>query len=287
MQQSDILGRWQGAACVLATMHGKERVITSVVNEALGLEVVVPQSFDTDTFGTFTRDVKRHGDQLQAARAKANAAMDLSGIDIALASEGSFGQHPQLPFLPSNLEVVVLVDRKQGIEVVGQARASHPRGEGQLVRSADEAVEVATSWGFPEQGVIVRHSKDSNRHIYKEIATATELRESSERLLAGWLRTSVYLETDMRAHRCPARMNNIRAATADLVANCKRTCPSCSAPGFVVKGVVRGLPCELCGIATDGVKEQIYACSVCTYEVAVPQADRETASAAECQRCNP
>jgi hypothetical protein len=59
---------------VLATMHQKERVIAPLLERELGIKVVVPQNFDTDAFGTFTREIKRPGDQLQAARLKAQKA---------------------------------------------------------------------------------------------------------------------------------------------------------------------------------------------------------------------
>lgn len=34
-------------------------------------------------------------------------------LDIGLASEGSFGPHPLIPFLPWNVEIVLLVDNRE------------------------------------------------------------------------------------------------------------------------------------------------------------------------------
>ena len=59
-----------GRTLVVATMHGKERVIAPLLEERLGVRCVVPAGFDTDRYGTFTRDVARAGDQLEAAREK-------------------------------------------------------------------------------------------------------------------------------------------------------------------------------------------------------------------------
>ena len=46
---------------VLATMHQKERVMAPVLERELGVNILVPAELDTDTFGTFTREVKRLG----------------------------------------------------------------------------------------------------------------------------------------------------------------------------------------------------------------------------------
>ena len=55
---------------VLATMHGKERVIAPILEQGLGLRVALALGLDTDRFGTFSREVERTGSQLDAARAK-------------------------------------------------------------------------------------------------------------------------------------------------------------------------------------------------------------------------
>ena len=87
-------------------MHGKEKVIAPILEKELGVKVILPQNFDSDQFGTFTGDKARTGNQLEAARLKVQAAMKLTGADIGIASEGSFGAHPSIPFIQSNLELV-------------------------------------------------------------------------------------------------------------------------------------------------------------------------------------
>ncbi len=52
-------GRYSGASFALLTKHGKERVIDPRFQEALGAGVVLVDSFDTDSLGTFTREVAR------------------------------------------------------------------------------------------------------------------------------------------------------------------------------------------------------------------------------------
>jgi hypothetical protein len=287
MTPSSIRDEWKNQTAVLATMHEKERVIAPLLYDELGVRVLVPENFDTDRFGTFTREVARAGNQLQAARKKAYAAMEQTGLTLGLASEGSFGTHPAMPFIPSCLEIVVLIDKKNNLEIVGHFRTSEVQVKGQSVTSVEEAIAVATSWGFPEQGIIVRASEKSNRNIYKNITTLDELQAISKKLLSSWRATSLFLETDMRAHRCPARMESIKQATVDLIENCRKLCPQCSAPGFVVTDTVKGLPCSGCHLATDLVKETISSCQKCNYTEAKPIPDKTFAEPKECQWCNP
>jgi hypothetical protein len=286
MKESTIVLDWQTRGAMLATMHKKEKVMAPILNAELGLLVTVPDNFNTDQFGTFTRDVTRAGNQLEAARAKARAALKLTGGDLAIASEGSFGTHPGLPFVPSNLEIVVLIDVKNNLEIVGHHRSSKMLVRGQIVTSPQQALDVATSWGFPEQGVIVRLTEKSNRNIYKDITTLTQLKTTSKKLLSGWFTKHIYIETDLRAHRCPARMESIKAATNDLIKNCKSLCPACSAPGFVITKIIKGLPCSSCGHPTERELSLRYSCQLCNH-AEVRSAEGALADPGDCELCNP
>jgi len=287
MQQSEILEDWKQRECVLATMHNKESVIALVLKEEIGIHVTIPTHFNTDRFGTFTRDVARADNQLEAARAKALAAMKLTGLDLALASEGSFGAHPSMLFLPSNLELVLLIDKKNDIEVVGHYRTGSVRVQSQKVWTPEETVEVALSWGFPAQGVIVRLSEERKWGIYKEVRTIDELQKISRALLSHWWTKSIFLETDMRAHRCPARMVSIKEATLDLIKNCLSLCPQCRTPGFVVTEVLRGLPCSGCGLPSELATALLFSCQKCLCTESRPVEGCTTADPGQCGRCNP
>lgn len=287
MDMSDILSNWRSRTCVLATMHEKETLIAPLMHDSLGITVTVAQHFNTDRFGTFTRDTKRVGTQLETARAKAKAALAETGLDLALASEGSFGSHPSIPFLANNLELVILLDTKHNLEIVGHNTTSAVQARGQVVHSAEEAHTVATSWGFPNQGVILRNKETSNRHIYKDLITKPDLCATVDRLLSKFFCTSLFLETDMRAHRCPARRESIKLATVDLIRNCRSLCPVCHAPGFVVSNVLPGAVCETCLLPTDQVLDLISSCSTCHYVESKPATVTGTVSAEFCNTCNP
>lgn len=83
---------------VIATMHKKEEVIRPILEEFLGIETILAKDLNTDEYGTFTKDIERKGNQLEAARYKAIKAMELTGSSLAISSEGIFGPHPAVPF---------------------------------------------------------------------------------------------------------------------------------------------------------------------------------------------
>jgi len=121
MSAPPIEGDYVGRRCSLLTQHGRKSVIGPLFRESLGVDVELALGFDTDTLVTFTRDVVRPGSQLDAARKKAQKGMEILGASYGLASEGAFG--PGLfGLVPWDVELVILIDRARGIEIVGGAQ---------------------------------------------------------------------------------------------------------------------------------------------------------------------
>ena len=279
---------FRGRRAALGTKHQKERAIAPLLHEELGIEVVVPADFDSDRFGTFTRDVPRAGTQMEAARQKALAAMDATGFDLGLASEGSFGPHPAMPFVPGNIELVVLIDRARGLEIRGIHITTDVHDHHAWVASMDEAVAFAARAGFPRHGLVVRRGPDDPDGLWKEIATEDDLRTAVDATLAATPDGRAFLESDLRAHRNPVRMQAIREATLDLIANVRRACPCCGAPGFTVVDTRPGLPCRWCGTPTERTLAHVYACQRCQHRLEVMHPDgRHEAEPGECPHCNP
>lgn len=56
--------------------------------------------------------------------------MELAGLPLGMASEGSFGPDPYVGMFPWNVEILVLIDDELGLELVGmaQGRAHHLHG---------------------------------------------------------------------------------------------------------------------------------------------------------------
>ena len=276
-----------GRVLVIATMHGKEKVIAPILEKHLGVKVIIPTDFDTDQFGTFTRDKKRTGDQLEAARRKVALAMAHTGADLGVASEGSFGFDPDMPFVPSNLELVLLVDTKNKLEIRGHHRSSDTNTASQYVHTVNEAITFAKNVGFPEHALIVRKSQNDMHHIYKGIRTHEELAKRVSELLKKIFVKKVYLETDMRAHMNPTRMEKIKKTTEDLIQNIQSTCPECGTPGFVVVQIKSGLPCRICKSETESPLSSIRKCQKCNYQTEIPREDKTFEDPALCSVCNP
>lgn len=278
---------FHGRTAVLATMHGKEKVIAPILEKGLGVKVILPQNFDSDQFGTFTRDKARTGNQLEAARLKVQAAMKLTGADIGIVSEGSFGADPSIPFIRSNLELVLLRDAKNNLEIRGHHRSSDTNMSGQYVSSAEEALEFAKRVGFPEHAVVVRKSEKSNTFLQKGIQSEDELIRNVKSILDGFFTKKVYIETDMRAHMNPTRMEKIAHATKDLLVNINSQCPDCESPGFVMSDVKTGLVCRECNRATESYLAYVWKCQKCNIEKTIPRQDKDYEDPGMCSWCNP
>ena len=98
----------------LATKHAKERAITRPFRFALGLDVLTPNGLDTDALGTFTGEVPREGTPQEVCERKARQGMKATGLPLGLSSEGSFGPHPFVPFIPAGVEFMTFVDDERG-----------------------------------------------------------------------------------------------------------------------------------------------------------------------------
>lgn len=273
---------------VIATMHWKEQVISPLLSEAFTATCIVPEWLNTDKFGTFTRDVKRVGNMLESARAKIDKAMEKTGCDIAIASEWSFGAHPTMPFMQSNFELTVLYDAKNKREIRGHYRTWNTNMHWTYIHTVDEALTFAEKSGFPDHGIIVRRWKEGKRWIDKDIETEKDLIQSVEHFLKWPFTSKIYLETDMRAHKNPTRMQAIEKSTKNLIANANSLCPSCEMPWFIVKEVNWALLCGWCAQATQLPIYEIKRCDSCAYQENVPITKYgEYADPSYCCHCNP
>lgn len=114
--------------------------------------------FNTDLFGTFTREQERPGTQLETARLKTTRILEQTGATLALASEGSFGPHPGFPMLPCDRELVLLLDIANGLQLVGENLSLETNFRHKTIRSLLETQEFAQTVGFPSHGLIVMSS---------------------------------------------------------------------------------------------------------------------------------
>ncbi len=279
---------FNGRKIVLATMHKKEKVIAPILKKELKLKIIIPKNFNTDNFGTFTREIKRAGDQLEAARKKAEEAMYITGLDLGIASEGSFSQHPSIPFIQSSLELVLLIDKKNNLEIKGHYRSSATNINGEYVSTLDEALKIAKDWDFPKNGLIIRKTKNEKHWIYKDISSLEDFAKRITKILSNPFTKRVFIETDMRAHKNPLRMKEIQKATKDLIKNIKSICPRCKTPGYIITSFEGSLLCSACSLPTNLPKDEIFTCAKCKFsEKKSAQKNNALANPQYCDFCNP
>jgi len=270
-----------GQVALIATAHGKQAALAPPLT-SLGFTVKTAEGFDTDRFGSFSGEVGRQGDMLNAARAKARAAFVYSGLtaDWVIASEGAFGPSRAVPMLAEAKELALAWRPTDDLEVVA-TRASFETNFGHLdVTPAADLEDFLGRIGFPEHALIVR--------VGERIAAKAVT--SQERLVCMLKEADapVRLETDMRAHLNPTRMGEIATLAQMLAERLATPCPSCAAPGFGCTGIEQGLPCDACATPTDLVLRERWSCAACGYNEARPRGDGRTAAdPGECPACNP
>lgn len=270
----------------MATMHGKERVLQPSF-AAIDIELVIPGDFDTDQFGTFTRDRPRPGTMLEAARAKAEAAMRQTGLTAALASEGAYGPHPTLPFLAAGRELLLFIDAAQGFEIVEMTIDEQPTFGHCPAASIDEAENFLGRIGFPEQGVIVAPVVRLNEPVAKGIRSLHDLEAAI--LTASNLspQAKAHIETDMRAFMNPRRMETIGELGRQMTMRLSTACPNCRHPGWGKIRTDYGLPCSLCGSPTSLPRHDVFGCVSCEMEERLERSPGAVADPTYCPLCNP
>jgi len=274
-----------GRKLLIATKHQKEKVIAPPLETALEIDCFVPENFDTDALGTFTGEVERGADPLSTARKKCRWAMEHSGCDLAVASEGSFGSHPFLFFARADEEWLVLIDEKNDLEIVTRELSTDTNFNGEAVGTEAELSAFAKTAGFPSHGLILRAEKDSMTGLRKNITSWESLKQNFHELIA--LHARAYVETDMRAMYNPTRMSVIERAAYKLVEKIRSCCPQCNMPGFAITQAQPGLPCSWCRQPTRSTLYYLYSCVKCDYTKEKRNPDKGAEDPMYCDYCNP
>ena len=276
---------YQGISISLLTKHKKEKVIEPLFTKAFNSNFITVNTFDTDQLGTFTRDIPRYGNQLDAARKKAQIAMKLSNTKYGVGSEGSFNQDPYTGIIPINHEIVIFVDSVLNIEIVGHARASSISNHA-LVKNWQELSKFARLNKFPKHHLVIRPDHQDHPVFEKGIDNLDKLKEKFNEALKLSKKKRVFVEHDLRAFANPTRMRNIKEATKNLILKMKSLCPKCHTPGFWINRSQTGLPCAICEMPSNQIMAKIYTCLKCDYEKEEVVKNKK-ADPAKCNFCNP
>lgn len=268
------------------TKHKKEIAVSPLVKNYLGTEIELVSGFDTDELGTFTREKKRNQSQIETARIKAEKAIELSGCSIGMGSEGSFCTDPYVGMMPWNTEMIVLLDKKNGIEIVGIEQRAFKSIQ-KAVKSKSELEKLLIDLDFPNNNLILRPNHENDPLIIKDFVDEKNIFQTFQKLIKSSDNGLVFVENDHRAHRSVSRMESIKFAAVDLMIKCHSLCPDCSTPGFWVNRGEGGLPCEYCGEISESFQFIVYKCTKCLCEKKVLRTDVQTVSQQYCSACNP
>lgn len=277
--------------CAFATMHEKEKAIKDLLFQTLRAEIVVP-SVNTDALGTFCGRVTRQDTPLETAKKKAMQGIEVSGLSVAFASEGSFVTGP-FGFGVVNHEILVLVDAHKDMlitETLSSYKTNYDRIEiGVADLESVRLKEFLKKCQFGTHGLIVSSSVAQGAGIVKGITDYQQLCAAITLIAHESGHARVIIETDMRAHLNPTRMQNIHELSKKMVLRLATLCAECGTPGFGCTQVVPGLPCMVCDAPTDGIKHEVHSCAKCGYtQLCLPAVNpRYFASPAECSICNP
>lgn len=280
-----MLSLFKSRKLLIASRHGKEQVIVPVIQPVTGIIPFIPVDFDSDAFGSFSGEIERQGGPLETLRKKCEAAMDQYGLDLAISSEGSFGPHPNYPFLTADEEWLMLKDRKNGLEIITREISFETNYAEKKTGNFKEILEFAAGAGFPEHGLILKSGEGINTKTFKGIQSQEQLREVYFELRdSGTIKS----ETDMRAMMNPTRMKVIQKAAIRLQEKLLSLCPSCGTPGFEILEAEAGLPCSDCGRPGKEIIRVHFGCKRCGQreERGNPEG-KSYGEPAYCDYCNP
>jgi hypothetical protein len=273
-----------GKTATLPTLHGKETVLSPIFQSALGLSIQVSE-IDTDQFGTFSGETPRTLSQLDAAVAKARAAIALTGIPLAIASEGTIGPNPLIPIASSDLETLVLIDSERDLIIHESFRSSAIVTARRTFQPGQDLDEFLAKADFPHHGLIVRTESPAAFRAVKGIRDFDKLVQAIQDLSSK--SGSVIVESDLRANFSPSRMQNIAKCAGLLAERIASTCPQCDAPGWGKVAPVFGLPCADCGQKVESaVASDQLGCTKCDH-VQTTQRAGAFAESRFCDSCNP
>ena len=267
----------------IPTLHRKGDQIIPAFKGVADFELFeVP--LDTDSFGTFSGEIERTLSPRDAALAKARSVLASGNWDGAIASEGSIGPDPYLPFMLSDREILVYLDRDdllieetyRSFEII-TARLEFCEG--------DDLTQFLESADFPRHQLIVSARIEGQLKAIKGIDSHEALHDAIGLMMKE--SQVLTIESDLRAHASPSRQQNIAAVATRLAKRISQKCPECSCIGWGRVDHLFGVECVECGHLDQRTARQVIdGCARCDHRLA-GEVLREGITAGECELCNP
>lgn len=281
---------YQDEEFVFATMHDKEVYLNGACKKILGASLRgLKGVLDTDLLGTFSGEVERMGTQKETVLKKCLLGLKQSGLPYGIASEGSFGPDPLIPFFNSSIETVVFIDQKRNFQLFESRRFLKTNYNQKTVSDFEDCSEFLKEAIFPSHRLIVRPNVWVDKTIvFKGLQTLDELKKALSTACIHSEDKKAFIQTDMRAHMNPTRAFNLVKLGLRLFRRLQHLCPSCSSPGWGPSRKVPGKPCKVCSCPTPLPYASLWNCPLCPMEEEKPLFDSHIpAEPGHCPNCNP
>lgn len=259
-------------------MHGKESILSPIFMERLNASVIHTDQFDTDLLGSFSGDVARTLSPIDCAIKKAQIGCEITGLNLGLGSEGSFGPTPY-GFGTMNHELIACINLNEDWLVAGHHFA--PVSAKVFKTNLLSDIEMFFAQLPQHQSAILKLGKEIRKGLQDPI--------EGQDLLSKWKwdgSQTFELHYDFRAHHSKPRRLNIAFATHDLINRLLSNCPNCNCPGFWPDESVKGLPCAVCQLPTKQTYAKISRCQKCAW-VNEELVEIKEAPPQYCDWCNP
>lgn len=226
---------------------------------------------------------------IDALRGKIRLAEALTDSPLILVSEGSFSSADGFGVLIHGIEMLMLWDRRAGVEIVEQYISYENNYATATLRSLSELHDFLKRIRFGSHALVLYpEGAPLLGNVGKGITDIAQ----AEKVFAIQAEISptqsVLAMSDMRAHVNPTRMHAIRECCKLLAKRLRTPCERCRSGGFGLVGTVPGLPCSECGTPTQRARGEIHACPFCGEKRLLPRSDGKTSALpAECDWCNP
>jgi hypothetical protein len=276
--------RYHNLKILLASQHQKEVAIAPPFEKILNANMFVVD-FDTDKFGTFTGEVPRLNAPLETCILKAKTCAHETNYPYAIASEGSFGPHPHIPFLPFSHEIMVFVDLEKGWGIHETMSTKNTNYANMEIKDGQDIDSFLKKVQFPKHKLCLQTQKTMSV-IRKGINSKACLLEAMQEGFK--LDKTLLVSTDMRAMMNPTRMQNIGILAEKLAHRLAQLCPHCQSPGFGQTGIDGALICAGCLMPSRFHSQEIFSCVECSYIEKKPRSDgRIHIDPQFCNFCNP
>lgn len=258
---------------VLLTKHRKSQQLAPVFYE-MGIELVEINFFNTDQLGTFSGEIQRKLSPNDAALEKAKKAIELTGLNVGVGSEGSFDSGPMAGIFNWNKEIICLYQMEP--ELVIYASAEGPTPLRSLKADSIDTLRLILK-DFVGQRWIIRCADGVLKGL-----TDSEVIELHQPSFTGW---PITLEPDLRAMYSPLRQIMITKAALNLSERLQSKCPNCNMVDFWPDTKEFGPPCKQCASPTNELKALISCCKSCGYSQS--KIKNEIGDILYCPYCNP